>query len=42
MPDSIKNHYQYVTKSDISKLRAAGYLAEMTDIKDAIKELIKE
>lgn len=42
MPDSIKNHYQYITKADISKLRAAGYSAEMTDIKDAIKELIKE
>lgn len=41
MPDNIKSHYQYITKADISKLRAAGYLAEMTNIKDAIKELIK-
>lgn len=42
MPDSIRSHYQYITKADISKLRAAGYLTEMTDIKNAIKELIKE
>lgn len=42
MPEEIRSHYQYITKSDISKLRAAGYSAEMTNIKDAIKELIKE
>lgn len=41
MPEEIKQHYQFYTKADISKLRAAGYNKEFNNIKDAVKRLIE-
>lgn len=41
MPEEIKSHYQYYTKADISKLRAAGYKKEFFNIKDAVKKLVE-
>lgn len=36
MPEALKDHYQYHTQADISKLRAAGYSADLTPMKEAI------
>ena len=41
MPEEIKQHYQYYTKADISKLRAAGYNKDFINIKDAVKKLVE-
>lgn len=38
MPDHIRNKYQYYTQADMSKLRAAGYTAEMASLEEGITE----
>lgn len=40
MPDHLKGKYQYYTKADISRLRAAGYSAPITPLKDAIRDYV--
>jgi ADP-L-glycero-D-manno-heptose 6-epimerase len=41
MPDSIRNHYQYFTQADTTKLRNAGYDKEMTSLEDAVKDYVQ-
>jgi len=41
MPESIRSQYQYFTQADISKLRKAGYKAQMTPLEDAIKDYVQ-
>ncbi len=41
MPEEIKQHYQYYTKANIAKLRAAGYKKDFINIKDAVKKLVE-
>lgn len=40
MPDHLKGRYQYYTKADISRLRAAGYGASITSLKDAVTDYV--
>jgi len=40
MPESIREQYQYFTKADISKLREAGYSAEVTSLEDAVTDYV--
>lgn len=42
MPDSIRKHYQYHTKADISKLRDSGFNKEMTSLEDGIRLYISQ
>jgi ADP-L-glycero-D-manno-heptose 6-epimerase len=41
MPIELREHYQYVTEADISKLRAVGYERPMTSLEDGIKDYIQ-
>ena len=41
MPEALKGKYQYYTKADITKLRAAGYRRAMTPIEDAIRDYVQ-
>lgn len=38
MPESLRPRYQYYTCLDISKLRQAGYTAELTTLEEAVKD----
>jgi ADP-L-glycero-D-manno-heptose 6-epimerase len=40
MPDHLKGKYQYYTKADISRLRAAGYNAPIMPLGDAVKDYV--
>lgn len=40
MPESLKARYQYYTCLDISKIRDAGYTAELTSLEDAAKDYV--
>lgn len=40
MPDNLRNQYQYHTKADISKIRAAGYAAAFTPLAIAINDYV--
>ncbi len=40
MPEAIRDRYQYFTEADISKLRAAGYDAPMTELEDGVKDYV--
>ena len=37
MPESLRPKYQYYTKADISKLRAAGYTRPMTPLEEGVR-----
>lgn len=39
LPDNLKDQYQFYTKADISKLRAAGYDKEFIKVEEGIKKL---
>ena len=41
MPDNIKDHYQYFTEADLSKLRRTGCDYKTTDINEAVKDYVK-
>jgi len=41
MPDNIKDHYQYFTEADLSKLRRTGCDYKTTDINEATKDYVK-
>ncbi len=40
MPAHLKGRYQFFTQADISRLRAAGYLAPITPLSDAVKDYV--
>ncbi len=40
MPDNIRDHYQYFTEADLSKLRAVDCDFKFTDIKEAVKDYV--
>jgi len=42
MPPEIKNQYQYFTKAEMSKLKAAGYRKPFYDFAAAVKEYVKD
>jgi len=39
-PDALKGKYQAYTQADLSKLRAAGYTAEFTSLKDGVARYV--
>lgn len=41
-PDSLRQHYQYFTQADISRLRAAGYSAPFTSLEEGVSRTIEE
>ena len=41
MPSELKNKYQYYTLANISKLRSIGYDKEITPLKDAVTDYVK-
>lgn len=42
MPEEIRPNYQYYTKAEMGKLRAAGYETPFTDITDAVHNYVQE
>ncbi len=40
MPEELRGKYQYYTKANLAKLRAAGYTAPMTSLEDGVKEYV--
>jgi ADP-L-glycero-D-manno-heptose 6-epimerase len=42
MPEKLKDHYQYYTQADLTKLRKAGYTAEFISIGEGITEYVSE
>ncbi|MCH8157132.1 MAG: ADP-glyceromanno-heptose 6-epimerase [Nitrospinae bacterium] len=41
MPDSIRNQYQYHTRAEMKKIRAAGYSQSITSLEDGITDYVK-
>lgn len=41
MPDHIRGHYQYFTCADINKLRSAGFTREITTVREAIFDYVR-
>jgi ADP-L-glycero-D-manno-heptose 6-epimerase len=41
MPETLKGKYQYFTKADPTKLRAAGYVAPFTSLEDGVREYVE-
>lgn len=41
MPESIRDQYQYRTKADTTRLRAAGYQGEFRPIRDGVKDYVQ-
>jgi ADP-L-glycero-D-manno-heptose 6-epimerase len=41
MPESIRNRYQYHTLADLTRLRAAGYVAETMMLEDAVMDYVR-
>ena len=41
MPDHLKGRYQYYTKTEMTKLRSLGYDKEVTSLKDAVADYIR-
>ncbi len=41
MPEELKGKYQYFTKADPTKLRAAGYRGEFTSLEDGVREYVE-
>jgi len=41
MPEHLRDRYQYYTKTEMGKLRALGYNKEVTSLKDAIADYIR-
>ena len=42
MPESIRNHYQYFTQADISKLRNSGYKKQPVGLEDAVADYTQD
>jgi ADP-L-glycero-D-manno-heptose 6-epimerase len=41
MPEQLRGKYQYFTEADMSKTRAAGYTAPVTQLEDAVRDYIQ-
>jgi ADP-L-glycero-D-manno-heptose 6-epimerase len=41
MPDALRGKYQYFTRADITKLRAAGYAAPITPLAKAVRDYMQ-
>lgn len=41
MPETIRNNYQYFTRADIGKLRAAGFELNLTPLSEAVSDYVK-
>jgi len=41
MPEAIRDKYQYFTKADISKLRAAGFKEKITSLENAVADYVQ-
>lgn len=41
MPEAIRDRYQYFTRADISRLRVAGYRAEVTPLHEAVGDYVR-
>jgi ADP-L-glycero-D-manno-heptose 6-epimerase len=41
MPEELKGKYQYFTKADPTKLRAAGYRGAFTSLEDGVREYVE-
>jgi ADP-L-glycero-D-manno-heptose 6-epimerase len=42
MPVEIRDKYQYFTRADITKLRAAGYARPMTPLREAVRDYVQD
>ncbi len=42
MPESLREKYQYYTRANIAKLRAAGYIAPMTSLEDGVTKYVRQ
>ena len=40
MPDHLKGKYQYHTRAEMGKLRAAGYGRPVTPLEDAVRDYV--
>ena len=41
MPETLRDKYQYYTKADLTKLRAAGYTAPMTTLEEGVRQYVQ-
>ena len=41
MPEAIRDKYQYFTQANISRLRAAGYIAPVTSLENAVVDYVR-
>jgi len=41
MPEALRGKYQYFTRADIAKLRAAGYAAAITPLNEAVSDYVR-
>ena len=39
-PENIREHYQYFTEADMSRLRAAGYTKPFTRLEDGVAQYV--
>ena len=41
MPEALREKYQYFTEADLTRLRAAGYVAPMTSLEDGVTDYVQ-
>jgi ADP-L-glycero-D-manno-heptose 6-epimerase len=41
MPETIRDKYQYFTQANLARLRAAGYIAPVTSLEDAVNDYVR-
>ena len=41
MPENLRDRYQYHTRADLTRLRAAGYCAETTSLDAAVADHVR-
>ena len=41
MPEGVREHYQYFTQADITRLRSAGFRAPFTALEDGIADYVQ-
>ena len=41
MPETLRDKYQYYTKANLAKLRAAGYTAPMTKLEEGVRQYVQ-
>ena len=41
MPETLRDKYQYYTKANLTKLRAAGYTAPMTPLEEGVRQYVQ-